>query len=330
MVIYCILNPNAKFPFYIDAKHAREEWSGPGQFQILKFVEDKLINKHKPTHSTKYANFREDEELQNLTGLYERCTASDPTKRLTAIEVVNLLASNDHLDIIPLAISQNSALERYDMQVAANEAEEIDPLLENAINACSFIAVVLGDLILSPSESSSAETSQTDFKAKVISYAERSLTDYPRYFNQYRNTEQLYDAQEAYTILRQAGVINNEYELTEEVLTSHCAYSEDGRTIFLSAMDKLHREIQSNEKNVSIAVYTFGKYVILIGCANGRFFLVDSHPVVEDAHGNKTGVALFTDGHPIMQSSFLYEWLIRRFRKSGVAKESMQSFAILK
>ena len=92
-------------------------------------------------------------------------------------------------------------------------------------------------------------------------------------------------------------------------------------------MDKL-LEMQRSEQDVSVAIYTFGKYVLLIGCIQNKFFLVDSHPVVEDANGKHTEVALFTDGHQT-QSCLVYKWLVERFRKSGVAAGNMQSFAIL-
>jgi hypothetical protein len=35
--------------------------------------------------------------------------------------------------------------------------------------------------------------------------------------------------------------------------------------------------------------------VLLIGCVAGKVFLVDSHPVVEKACGEKTGVAIFSE-----------------------------------
>ena len=94
-------------------------------------------------------------------------------------------------------------------------------------------------------------------------------------------------------------------------------------------MSKLLSEVQNSRKDVSVAIYTCGEYVLLIGCMEDKIFLVDTHPVVKDDRGNQTGAALFSDGHP-MQSFFIYEWLTGRLKKSGVAAESMQSFAILK
>ena len=86
---------------------------------------------------------------------------------------------------------------------------------------------------------------------------------------------------------------------------------------------------RTSQRKASVAVNTFGQYVLLIGCAENKFVLVNSHPVVEDDHGNHTVVALFIDGHST-QSFLIYDWLVKRLKDSSVATESMQSFAILK
>ena len=328
MVIYCILNPDAKFPFYIDAKQPRQQTSSLAQFNFLKFFEDMLAAKKRPTHSEKYNNLRKMDELIVLNQIYEECTAFAPSERLTVQEVKNLLTSiDDHFDVVPLAISQNTALETYDMEVATGVSENDERfLVENAVNACSFLSVILGDMILSSTENSIEHTG-TGFKQSIVSLAEHAITDYPRYFNAYRNSEQMYDAQEAYNILRKANVMSNDYELTEEIVVSDCVYSDVGRKKFLDAMNKL-LEMQDSERGVSVAIYTFGKYILLIGCHLNKFFLVDSHPIVEDANSKRTGVALFSNEH---QKQFsVYQWLVRRFRKSGVRARNMQSFAILK
>ena len=324
------MNPDAKFPFYLDAVLARNKLSGSSRFDILKFVHDKLRDKQKPMHSEKYAKLREAEELKFLTQIYEECTSFDPMQRMTVKQLATLLAQkDDHLLVVPLKVSQNSAMERYDMQVAAGQDNRDDNLpLDDAVNACSFISVVLGDLILSSLDTSNCNA-QDYLVSSIVQDAERSITDLPLYFNPYRDTERLYDTQEAFNILRQADVIGNDYELTEEILTSHCLYTESGRKTFMDAMEKLQNEMLSSQRKASIAVYTFGQYVLLIGCVNSKFFLVDSHPVIEDNHGNHKGVALFSDGHPT-QCSLIYEWLVKRFHESNVTVESMQSFAILK
>ena len=122
MVVYCILNPDAKFPFYFDAKDAREKSIGPQRFDVLKFVEEKLENQQKPTHSCKYHQFHQTQEWRTLLEVYEGCTAFRPIGRLTAIQAINFLSNSKHFDIIPLALSQNSALERFDRMCAAGLA----------------------------------------------------------------------------------------------------------------------------------------------------------------------------------------------------------------
>ena len=120
-------------------------------------------------------------------------TAVDPPQRLSVTQVMSCLSN--HLDIVPLPVSQNSALERYNWFFACGlAASEENLAIENAINACSFLSVVLCDLILS------LVINVHDFKTDVISHAEHS--------------DQLYIAQEAYNILRQACVVTNNYENT--------------------------------------------------------------------------------------------------------------------
>ena len=150
MVIYCTLIPDAKFPFYLDAVLARSKLSGPSRFAILKFVHDKLRDKQKLMHSEKYAKLSEAEELKFLSQIHEECTSFDPIQRMTVKQLAILLAQkDDQLLVVPLNISQNSAMERYDMQVAAGQDDREDNLpLDDAVKACSFISVVLGDLIL--------------------------------------------------------------------------------------------------------------------------------------------------------------------------------------
>ena len=115
------------------------------------------------------------------------------------------------------------------------------------------------------------------------------------------------------------------YDLTEEIVSSSCVCSANGKKEFLDAMGKLQKQSASH---VSVAVYTCGIYVLFISFVKDKVFLVDSHPVVEDTQGQRTAVAIFSDGHET-QCSFLCEWLSTRLKKSGVPNGSLQSFAIM-
>jgi serine/threonine protein kinase len=72
MVIY--LNRDAKFPFYFDAKEARESWVGPERFDVLAFLEENIPKQKKPKHSSKYHQLHQTREWRTLADIYEICT----------------------------------------------------------------------------------------------------------------------------------------------------------------------------------------------------------------------------------------------------------------
>ncbi len=71
MVIYCIVNPDAKLPFYFDVKKAGESWVGPERFDAIAFTEEKPANQERPIHSCKYHQLRQTCEWRTLVDLYE-------------------------------------------------------------------------------------------------------------------------------------------------------------------------------------------------------------------------------------------------------------------
>lgn len=96
---------------------------------------------------------------------------------------------------------------------------------DNSINACSFICVCLGHLLLVRKEDLVSTANETATRNKIVKMAERAIRDFPRFFNEHRNSYRNYDAQEAYTILRHSGVVTGACELTEEIVSSKCVYS---------------------------------------------------------------------------------------------------------
>ncbi len=169
-------------------------------------------------------------------------------------------------------------------------------------------------------------TTSSILQDKIVEVAESTIRDFPRHFNAYRNIEQRYDVQEAYTILRNAGVVTGAYDLSEEILSANCVYSEAGKKDLTDALKEL--QIQGGTSNLSVAIYTCGIYVLVLGYVGEKVFLVDSHPVVEDFQGQRTGVAIVSDGNTT-ESSFLLNWLSTRLKRSGVPKGSVQSFSIM-
>ena len=231
-----------------------------------------------------------------------------------------------HVRFIPLSVSQNTALERLDKDSAGGIPVNYEENFENnAVNACAFISVSLAHLLLCDTELTNIL--QHAMQDKIIKTTELVINDFPRYFNMVRDPERMYDAQEAYQILKKAGVVNKAYDLTEEIISSSCVYSTNGKELLANAIVNLQR--QSADSKVSVAIYTCGKYVLLIGSVAEKVFLVGSHPVVENPGGQHTGVAIFSEGQMVPCHKFICEWLIERLSRSGVAGGSMQSFAIM-
>ena len=196
-----------------------------------------------------------------LADIYEICTAFHSTERPKATQVVSTPTKLKHFNIL-LAVSQNSALEHFDRSVAAGlESNALiiqEDQVDNAINACSFICVTLGHLLLS--EKNNIIATGTTLQDTIVNVAECTIRDILQHFNAYTNLEQRYDVQEAYAILRKASVVTDMYDLSEEIMSTNCVYSADGKEL-ADALEKLKMQSTSN---VSVAIYMCGIYVLLI------------------------------------------------------------------
>ena len=94
----------------------------------------------------------------------------------------------------------------------------------------------------------------------------------------------MYDVLEGYTILKQAELVTTEYNLHEQLLAPHPAFTKNGRNALLQALTKLARE----NAPLSVAIYTCGGYIFLVGCLSDNVFLVDS--IGAELGGNGNGI----------------------------------------
>jgi len=69
----------------------------------------------------------------------------------------------------------------------------------------------------------------------------------------------MYDVIEAYTILHNAEIVKESYELFEEIITASSVFTKKGRSSLFMAFGKL---AESNE--VIVAIYTCGIYIFVI------------------------------------------------------------------
>ena len=155
--------------------------------------------------------------------------------------------------------------------------------------------------------------------------AETVIRTYPRQFNAYRDMAKTYDVAEGYAILRQARIVNAEYQMYEELVSPYHAFTKKGRQALINGVSKLSQ----GKGPLEIAIYTCGGYIFLIGCHCEQLFLVDTHPIGADLGGNGNGILKVYPANDSVSAYQLYVWIWKRLQISGVKAESMQSLMII-
>ena len=90
--------------------------------------------------------------------------------------------NSKHVRLVPLSVSQNTALECLDKDFAVGiPVDYEESFSNNAVNACAFISVTLAQLLLSDTELTNIL--QHAMQDKIIKTAELVINDFPRYFN---------------------------------------------------------------------------------------------------------------------------------------------------
>ena len=82
--------------------------------------------------------------------------------------------NSKHVRLVPLSVSQNTALERLDKDFAVGiPVDYEESFSNNAVNACAFISVTLAHLLLSDTELTNI------LQDKIIKTAELVINDFP-------------------------------------------------------------------------------------------------------------------------------------------------------
>ena len=181
-------------------------------------------------------------EWRGLLHIYECCTSFNPKERPTVTHVLSSLNQTKHFKIIPLEVSQNTPLERLDqsIDVGSKSGAEIVDNSDNATNVCSFIWVTPGYLLSTSKQE--IFHSQCPIQPKTLEAVKSGIKDFPPHYNSCRDVGKMHDVQEAYTILREAGVVYMDYELSEEILSVSFMYSKEGKQELYDALEKLKRQ----------------------------------------------------------------------------------------
>ena len=96
--------------------------------------------------------------------------------------------------------------------------------------------------------------------------AETVIRTYPRQFNAYRDMAKTYDVAEGYAILRQARIVNAEYQMYEELVSPYHAFTKKGRQALINGVSKLSQGKGPLEIAIPVVGTSFLSVVILSSC----------------------------------------------------------------
>lgn len=150
----------------------------------------------------------------------------------------------------------------------------------------------------------------------IAHLAEEVIINFPLRFNPIREQSQHYDVSEAYKLLRESKVVEEEYEFSEEILSNHGVYSACVREELTAAEYQLTTETQMRP-----AFYSCWGHIFTIGWAFGNLFITDTHAISTELGGNGKGlVKVFLQEHRQLAAESLCAWVWKRLRLSGVKK----------
>ena len=201
-------------------------------FNTLDHIKGLLEQERKPTGSLKYYQ-QQKTKWHHLRKVYENCTSFEPSAQPPVNQVVEILNDPEaqYHNVFPLAVRQGSALEHHNKQIVERMVGEITEeivviygsLGNDGTNSCAFLCTVIGDLLMNK-----IVKQPLDWK-DVALLAEKALKESPSAFNHLRDKQCLYDCQEASNMLWKGGILQCQYEVTEEIISSSGALTKEGK-----------------------------------------------------------------------------------------------------
>lgn len=321
MIIFTLINPSLKCPYILDIRSAEGVSS---QEELKTFVTSLLAAEKRPLQDLKY-------EIHRATAWYELekvylgCTKFDRQQRLSLEEAGLVLVRRQErfstdTEIIHLKVSQATALENFDHQVAVElesgqlkHNQEATPV-NDGTNACAFLSICVAERTLHESETD-------DFFIALPETVEATIWSLPDKINEHRDFAKNYDVLEAYRILREQHIVKSSLEFSEELPFGDGVFTYEGREKLLSNLCKLG-------SNRFVAVYTSDPFVLTIGCHNGKPYVIDTHPVTQPL-GNGNGLILVGKDNTLEVWVSLCVWIWQRLQHGGVDSKTAQSLAVV-
>ena len=214
---------------------------------------------------------------------------------------------------------------RFHVESSATTHREFElhsqaPLIDDGTNACSFIAVAICDTLLNNCKNQDQCLSWND----VAGTTENIIRKLPKKIAKLRDSSQTYGACEAKRILESNGLLEQQYDFSEECVSGSGVFLGAGRDEIFKALGNISADV-----NNQVGVYKCTPYAFTVGLYNDSFFLVDSHSVGEELGGNGNGILVATPDRSPYSCRLIIQWILKRLWLSGVDHKMPQSLAWL-
>lgn len=162
--------------------------------------------------------------MQLIVSLYANCTAnvSERQARCEIHSGLYFLCNEEQPDSnnLTLPVSQGSSTDNANCSNVANDGT----------NRCAFMAVHFGDLLMCQNQR------PVNTFEDIGHLAEEIIINSPLRFNPIPEQSQHYDVLEAYKLLQECKVVEEEYEFSEEILSNLGVYSACAREELTAAV----------------------------------------------------------------------------------------------
>ena len=325
MILFSMINPSVKYPYRLEILSAG---SVSSQDELKIFLSSLLLQKKLPLPDEKYVAQRAT-VWRGLEEIYRHCVTFHRHSRLSLREAANIMSREDKrvatdLDVLHLKVSQATAVQQFDRRLAVQlkdivseePAKQLGCALNNdGTNACAFLSVKIADAILSE------VVAGGEFFTELPEAIEDTIWHLPETINVHRDLHRLYDAMEAYVIMREHKIITSLYDFSEELPFDDTVYSFEGR-------QKLHSKLCELGCNDFLAIFTCEPLVLTFGCRDGKPYMIDTHPVTL-APGKGEGLLMIGKKNSPEVWMSLCIWLWKRLHHQGVQPETRQSLAVI-
>ena len=262
-------------------------------------------------------------EWWQLEETFNLCAKFESSLRPTALSVFETINEPEaSLFVKKLEVSQNTVLERADFNVALGLIDSFEQpnLLENdGTNACTFLAIKIGDAVLDAVSKVEINLSPENM-AKL---AEEVIISFPSKINSQRDSSKKYDPSEAKQILEANELLATKYDLSEECISANAVFSEAGRKELCDALTKK----QQPGIKTQVGLYTCCPYTFLVGIHTSWYFLIDTHPICEVLGGDGNGILVRTKDLTSRSCMSIVQWILKRLKASGLNWNQVQSLA---